>query len=567
MVVSLVMQIPSVIWGFELCDAGFYLTFYDNIFSHPEAVQYNFMYYMNGLLGWLLLRLSGGSLLGIRIAGSLVNVAVAMMAWSLLRGRGRLFPFLCGVAIVCIGSWGCTLTFNYDLATMLFASISLWLMLKALDRGHLWLLILSGVVCGMNAFSRLPNFIDILFVLVIPAGVQKSRPFSRHSLRLMVEWLAGWCIGVALVLIFAVCVGHIDELVSSATSMLQAGSSERGESIHSMRHLISSNVWTWLPILVYAFIFDVFVWLTARCVARRWFGRHSSAIMCGVVAAVLIIALVICRDRDVNSVRDSIFAVAVGGGVMAWLLRGDGFRRLRMVALCGLFMVALLPAGSDGVVHGPGPLVVGFLLPASLCAVNAYVGGRAGRSIVAGFSLFILAIYGIGLGRGIAYFDSFPVSEMTSCINVDKADGILTTKANARLYEEVFSELDKHVSAGDTLMVYGSGPMVNYLTGTLPALGCSWPEQFTPGQLRHWLGASPAPAFVMMLKFQTLAKVNTCCPDLFVQGYAFDENCGPRRPDVYHTVEKSGIVFDYLDSNGYTLISDNPRFLLYKKLF
>lgn len=561
---SFVVQIPAVIWGFELCDSGFYLTFYENVFSHPEAVQYNFMYYMNGLLGWLLLRLTGGSLLGIRIAGALVNVAVALMAWSLLRGRGRLFPFLCGVAVVGIGSWGCTLTFNYDLATMLLASLSFWLMLKALDSRRIWMLVLSGVVCGMNAFSRLPNFIDILFVLVIPAAVN-NHPFSRQSMRMMGDWLSGWGIGVALVLLFAICAGHMDELVSSAASMFQAGSSERGESIHSMRHLISSNVRTWLPILACAFSFGAFLLLTARSVRRRWFGSFSSGIACGVVAFILILSLIICRDSDINSLRVWIFAVAVGGGVMALLLRDDTFRRLRIVALCGLFMVVLLPAGSDGVVYGPGPLVVGFLMPASLCVVEAIAGGRSGRSIVAGFSLFILAVYCMGLGRGIAYFDSNPVSEMTSGIDIRKTGGILTTEANARLYEEVFSELDKHVSAGDTLMVYGSGPMVNYLTGTLPALGCSWPEQFTPGQLRHWLETSQAPEYVMMLKFQTLAKVNTCYPDLFVRGYAFDRNCEPRKPDVYHTVEKSGIVFDYLNANGYTLITDTPRFLLYRR--
>ncbi len=581
LLVSFLVQIPSIIWGFELCDSGFYLTFYDNIFSHPEAVQYNFMYYMNGLLGWLLLRITGGSLLGIRIAGALVNVAVAGMAWSLIKGRGRFLPTLCGVALIGIGSWGCTLTFNYDLATLLLASISLLLLVKAIARmdKHGWgvrrdgrllvLLVCSGFVCGMNAFTRLPNFIDILFVLIIPlcAG---GRKLSKPVLRRMGEWLCGWCLGVAAVLLFALIAGHWDALVSSATSMFQAGGSEGGESIHSLKHLLSVNVKVWTRICVRALIFAFAVFIVSACVCRRWLGDYSRRVVAGIVVAAVIVAcyvsFVMCRDRCVDIAMQWLFSVAVGGAVVAWRLKGEKYRMLRIVALCGLFMVVLLPAGSDGVVYGAGPLLLGFLLPASLCAVDAYLGSRVGRSVVAGFSLYIVAAFSIGLlSNGIIYFDSEPVGSMDSGMNVPKTEGILTTRVNAALYDGLFTELDKYVHKGDTLMVYGSGPMVNYLTGTLPALGCSWPEQFTPTQLSAWLAKSAEPQYVMMLKFQTLGKVNVSKPDMFVRGYVIDAEGREHDDNIYHSPEKSGIVFDHLNNKNYHLISDNPYFLLYKR--
>lgn len=581
LLVSFLVQIPSIIWGFELCDSGFYLTFYDNIFSHPESVQYNFMYYMNGLLGWLLLRLSGGSLLGIRIAGALVNVAVAGMAWSLIKGRGRFLPAICGVALIGIGSWGCTLTFNYDLATLLLASTSLLLLVKAIarmdklswdgrrDGGLLLLLICSGLVCGMNAFSRLPNFIDILFVFIIPLCA-RGRRWSKPVLGRMGEWLCGWCAGVAAVLLFALVAGHWDALVSSATSMLQAGGSGGGESIHSVKHLISVNIKVWVGISVRALIFAILVFAAAACVRRCWLGASSQRVVAGLVVAVVtgacFISFVVCRDRCVDIAMQWLFAVAVGGSMVAWKLAGKGFRRLRVVALCGLFMVLLLPAGSDGVVYGPGPLLLGFLLPASLCAVDAYIGGRAGRTVVVGFSLYIAAAFSIGLlGNGIIYFDSDPVLKMDSRMDVPKTGGILTSEANAELYDGLFAELGKYVAKGDTLMVYGSGPMVNYLTGTLPALGCSWPEQFTPTQLRAWLAKSAAPQYVMLLKFQTLGKVNLSKPDRFVLGYVIDGDGREHADNIYHSPEKSGIVYDYLRDKDYRLISDNPYFLLYKR--
>lgn len=581
---SFIVQIPSVIWGFELCDSGFYLTFYDNIFSHPEAVQYNFMYYMNGLLGWLLLRLSGGSLVGIRIAGALVNVGVAWMAWSLLKGRRRFFPMLCAVILIGVCSWECTLTFNYDLATMLLASISLFLLVKGIDGGRdayagrkprvdrRILLVVSGVVCGMNAFSRLPNFIDILFVLVIPFS-SAVRPLSAGNVRKMGMWLAGWGSGVIAVLLFALAAGHWEALTSSAASMLQAGGSQRGESIHSMRHLLSSNIHVWVPIVVRAVIFGVGVVGAVLGVRRRIFGDATAKILSGMAGFAVVAAVLYCLAADVlhgwtawlDDARVWLFAVAVGGAALAVLLKGEVFRRLRLTALCGIFMVVLLPAGSDGVVYGPGPLVLGFLLPASLCSVRDYAGPRIGRGVVAAATVLLVAAYCIKLRDGVAYFDAWPVAEMNSAIKVPEAAGLLTKPENARLYEDVFAELARQVHPGDTLMVYGSGPMVNYLTGTLPALGCSWPEQFTPGQLRWWLVESDAPEYVMMLKFQTLGRFNTCSPEKFVAGSSFDDYGNELKPYVYHTPEKSSIVFDYLHKKGYVMITDHPWFLLYKR--
>lgn len=49
--ICVVLQVPLVFWGAELCDAGFYLTFYQNFFDAPESVSYNFMYWLSGLIG------------------------------------------------------------------------------------------------------------------------------------------------------------------------------------------------------------------------------------------------------------------------------------------------------------------------------------------------------------------------------------------------------------------------------------------------------------------------------------------------------------------------------------
>ena len=48
MVVALYL-LTGVVFGFDVCDTGQYLTMYANIFVAPESVGYHFMYYLDYL--------------------------------------------------------------------------------------------------------------------------------------------------------------------------------------------------------------------------------------------------------------------------------------------------------------------------------------------------------------------------------------------------------------------------------------------------------------------------------------------------------------------------------------
>lgn len=92
-VICIVVQIPPLFMGVELCDSGFYLTFYDNIYSHPECVEYNFMYYLSGLTGGALLKIMHTAL-GMRIVGerSMCCVLYALRLHSLHAGSAAPWP-------------------------------------------------------------------------------------------------------------------------------------------------------------------------------------------------------------------------------------------------------------------------------------------------------------------------------------------------------------------------------------------------------------------------------------------------------------------------------------------
>src|ERR1700748_3261150 len=79
-------QLLFIFQGIDFTDEGFYAAFYQQIFKDPASVQYNFMYWLSGVIGgaWLYLFPSYG-LLGIRLGGVLVTTLTIMVSYKLLK--------------------------------------------------------------------------------------------------------------------------------------------------------------------------------------------------------------------------------------------------------------------------------------------------------------------------------------------------------------------------------------------------------------------------------------------------------------------------------------------------
>lgn len=172
-VICIVVQIPPLFMGVELCDSGFYLTFYNNIYSHPECVEYNFMYYLSGLTGGALLKIMHTAL-GMRIVGAAVNVLCALCLAAAFPAR-RFRSAVAGSSLLMIvGSWWLPLTFSYDHLTSLLTCVGLLLIMRSVTArnrtGAVCLALASGLVLGMNTFARIPNVLGFAYILLIPIG-------------------------------------------------------------------------------------------------------------------------------------------------------------------------------------------------------------------------------------------------------------------------------------------------------------------------------------------------------------------------------------------------------------
>lgn len=560
LLIGAVMQFPAIFCGFELCDSGFYMTFYDNIFTNPEDVGYNFMYYLSGVAGGAVSSLTGGSILAMRVFGALCNLLCICCLWRMLRGERGFTPLLLTVILVTAGAWGTPLTFYNDIMTVTLALISLMLLTSGLSlengdmpekdrdktaRKTYMLLLLSGAVAGLNTLTRMPNVLEILFVAIIPLCA------SRGRTRLTALWLAGWLSGLGAGLLGAALAGHLPILTATIRDLTATATTPGAESSHGLSSLIHAQISSWATIvrMTLKLIGLAVIYGIAARAAGKYYAKYPCvmpAVRRGVAAVLCIIAAWMLARADIMT---SLTAISLAGCGRAF-----SDTRLRTAAVAALLMILILPLGSDNGIYNAGTIILWYALAVSLTLLCR----RHGTAAATAIAVVLAASCVAGLVRGGTYFDDTPLADMKGLIDSPSARGITTSPARARRVNAMLGLLRNEVSPGDTLLVYGSAPMINHLTSTVPAIGCSWPELLSPAMLSEKLDTHTPPPYIMMMKFKTLgAGWGEPSPE-FIRGEGMADN-------RFHTPRKSEVITRYIEKKGYLPVIESEDFTLFKR--
>lgn len=555
LLVATIIMSPVLFCGFEWCDTGFYMTFYDNLFSHPEAVSYNFMYYLSGLIGALALKI-WNSILCIRVLGLLFYLGCIWLMWYITRRDGIFLPQLLAVILISAGVLFTPLAFYNDILSVFLALSSLALMSEtftaednvSISRRQIRLLLFSGLIAGINTYSRIPNILEILFVFIIPCVVKRERG------QRMTIWIGGWFAGIIAGLSIVALLGHLPIFADMLRDLFTMGSSRGRESTHAIGYLVMVQLVSWRSVAFIAL--EIFlIYFVARLVFNKV--RISSLILRGLLGALFYaLALYLLWSDYLPSVIGISFA-----GLLILLLNPfkDKYpQEIKVQSLMALFMIFIIPLGSDNAVFCCGTILLSLSLPLSLVPFC-----RSGK-LLPSIACVILALKTIiGFCNGDVYFDDTPVAEMRP-VNVhggyikSRLKGVLTSRERSQRLVEIYDEVSSVVSPGDTLMVYGSAPMLNYLTGSVPAYGCSWPELLTAAQIGSRLESGQDPQYIVVFKFQTIGKEWNAPSVAFMRA---EEGTTNR----YHQVLKSREILQFLEKNNYCLVKDKEDFSLYKR--
>jgi len=263
------------------------------------------------------------------------------------------------------------------------------------------------------------------------------------------------------------------------------------------------------------------------------------------LAWLVVAAMVIFFMWHQSHIMHPLWVMCVAG--LVWVIYRGGDRAV--AAWLGLFMLLVFPLGSDGATNNGGII-------AWMAAPVAALFWQQRRNVI-----FPLAFIAVGLLQTLtvgAYFDGGALWHKTATISDNRAALIHTTPERVRIINETLPELQQVVNEGDTLLCYGSIPMMNHLTRTVPAIGCSWPELLSADALDARLKAlgSDRPA-ILRQKFNNLGPYRSEATDDYLTTYSMED-------DKFLQQEKMDCLKQWMTGANYHIVWQNKWFTLYK---
>ncbi|MBQ8487346.1 MAG: glycosyltransferase family 39 protein [Prevotella sp.] len=194
--------------GIDHGDLGFCMTFYQNIFTHPEAMTFYFNYYLTGLIGGLWQMAFGQyGLLGFRL---LEAITLTAAIWLLYKAFRPWLPSPRVVAAAITLSFlfpSFVITFHYDTLSYLLMAASAFALSRWLQGYSAAWLTMAGMMIGLCFFARVING-ALIGLLALPVfwGWSRSR---RRALDNAVYFGGGILAGVLLMVLTMWLLGHL----------------------------------------------------------------------------------------------------------------------------------------------------------------------------------------------------------------------------------------------------------------------------------------------------------------------------------------------------------------------
>ena len=545
--VLVLYQLLGVFFGMDIADAGFYLTFYDNIFTHPDSVEYNFMYYLSGVIGGMFQSMFPAmGMMGMRLLGVAFNTACAVIMYYALRRHIDERAIALGCALVVASFIAPPYTLCYDLCTIVLYVLAITLLWRGMEKDRLWLVALAGVMAGLNILVRIPNVLGLSMALIplIRYFVERRRLHNgcKRPIVQTLTFLGGVALAVGTVLAL-MPERHYTCLLNVLRDLREIAADESGTASHSTGHMImvqlkfyATELWVAIKLAVPV---ALYWWAHSQLSLPKWAKWALKA------AALAVFIWLVMRMHPLQP----LWVMCLAGGIMVIIKQWKQRSGLVWMTVLGIGMMLVMPLGSDGAYNNGTIIAWGIAPLAALWWLH--------RSRVA-FPLVFIAVCAVRMVTGGAYFDGGPLWQKHYAIDNDRAAYIYTTGERAQIINTTLHGIAPHVKPGTVLMAYGSCPLFNYLTHTRPYLGCSWVEQLGAPMLEKKLKYAAKTGFPLILQ----QKFNNIGPFWGEPTEDFRTDYGHQ--DTYRDNSKLEVLNKFLESGNYHVIYEDSHFILYQ---
>ena len=479
------------IWqGLDFTDMGFWLTGFQQFYSHPETMGSLAVCWLSFFIGHWLGAAFGSGVLAYKLGYVAVITASAMIAYRLLSsqfGRSRMLAALVLLTAGFMRVYG-TNWVSYNDLTALFYLAGAAILFFGLVGDRSYLVVLAGVVLGANSFVRLPNLLGVSLVAAIWLHAWGRRWTFRAVLVGSACFLGGFLLGVALVWGLIVIHGHKAVYYQSILMIfdLARGVGTHHSSSGLLKRLIDDHI--------RAFAEALFIVVAGGWIAN-WAGKQKP-----ILASVFILtgALLLFYVISIRSYWPwcvaGICYVVLGAIIFLNIKKDSPSALLAFIAGMVLFLV---PLGSDqGIVNSifgmwialPITLIwlwrrPGCSFPRCIKEIGDGFEPDGKFTIVGrGFRIFAMTILLALILQSLAsawqntFRDSKNRFTMRYSIARPLLLGTFTTAERAKAVTELLEAMSHFTKPGDEVLAYNGIPSVYFLTETHPWFGISWPD-------------------------------------------------------------------------------------------
>ncbi|MDR1950715.1 MAG: glycosyltransferase family 39 protein [Bacteroidales bacterium] len=458
-------QILLAFQGFDLCDEGFSLTFFQQIFNDPQSVEYNFLYWLSGIVGGVWLKIfPNAGIFSFRILGILMHLLGLVLMIAIFRKRlpDWILALSC-VVLTLIFDYG-VITFEHNRLVVVLSLAAFYFLIKGIEQNKWWALLFSGYLLAVNVFSRSPNLTLWAWIILIPL-------FStdwKKSWKQIGIFCMGLVAGVLDVFLIMWMLGHVEIFANSVRQMFDIAG--HAENAHSFKQLTGTFIQNYKSVGKYAVLLiglgGAMFLLFRFFEKRRWINYAIVAVFFG------------CFWFWMSGKYYVYWIYALCFLAQALLYWKTNDKNLRRLISGSIMMMIFLPVGSDWGIGNMGLYSIWLAVPLMLWWGFSHIEtspifNQTKRWFFTMLCTVFCILQIIAIANQ-AYFDKGSRLDKHYSIQHPVAKYIYTTKFRADMMNHLIPALNRHISSNDYVLAFEHIPMIHAITQSKPYLYSPW---------------------------------------------------------------------------------------------
>lgn len=480
--------------GVDITDTGYSLGGF--LFPNQMGEEWvTFSMYLANVIGRLLTKLpSGNTMMGMNLYTGLFVSATALIAYFFLQKKIPAWIVFIGEFIAISLCW-CPTVILYNYLTYLLFTAAIVLLYQGLTGGKNIMLVLAGVMLGLNVMTRFPNITETALILSVWYYGWLNKKKAVKVVQETLLCVGGFLAGIGSIFLVLLIQNNLDSYFRMIGSLLTiGGSSEDGHSIADM--------------LLY--VIDAYV------VAGKWFLYIVITVMAGMVLfavwkeklirvkQVLYIAVILLLFRFLygrgmfNFNYHEIFGAIFQWGAIFLIISLAVYilvivnrktsRQDKLLASMVLLLIVVTPLGSDNYLNQN---INNLFLAAPLTLYWIWKFLQSGQGLTCGkrtintypvkamlvMVIVIIVVQSTGFGFTFVFRDGKMGEKRDTKIEYnDVLKGMYTSKENAEALEGITEYCSARGLIGKNVLLYGDIPAMSCFLHMPAALSTSWAD-------------------------------------------------------------------------------------------